>query len=219
MAGQQGVYLEGYPSQEINVAGRAPEYEGSGSPEDVGPTAPATGPLPGGRKKRAYAGQAYEFGAGPNSTLGGQQPAGGAYGGGGGFSQQQHEAGYPQGGYQQVPAAVQQPQNYAHLDGAGVGGYQPPAPIYPNQVPPVTVAGGVAGMTQQFGQMDMSQKPQPQATQRGQPLNQLYPSDLINQPFNVAELDYPPPPAILPLNVSQAHQKVPRPIKADHELD
>ena len=58
-------------------------------------------------------------------------------------------------------------------------------------------------MTQQFSQMDMSQKPQPQAApQRGPVLNQLYPTDLLNQPFNVQELDYPPPPAILPPNVS-----------------
>ena len=58
-------------------------------------------------------------------------------------------------------------------------------------------------MTQQFSQMDMSQKPAPQAApQRGPVLNQLYPTDLLNQPFNVQELDYPPPPAILPPNVS-----------------
>jgi protein transport protein SEC24 len=58
-------------------------------------------------------------------------------------------------------------------------------------------------MTQQFSQMDMSQKPQPQtAPQRGPVLNQLYPTDLLNQPFNVQELDYPPPLAILPPNVS-----------------
>ena len=62
----------------------------------------------------------------------------------------------------------------------------------------------MGAMNQQFGQMDMSQKPasQPPA-QRAHPLNQLYPIDLLNQPFNVAELDYPPPPAILPPNVSQ----------------
>lgn len=77
-----------------------------------------------------------------------------------------------------------------------MGGYQPPAPGYP---------AGVSGMTQQFGQMDMSQKPPvaaaPQQQQRAPVLNQLYPTDLSNQPFNVAELDYPPPPAILPANV------------------
>lgn len=79
-----------------------------------------------------------------------------------------------------------------------MGGYQPPTPGYG--------AGGVQGMTQQFGQMDMSQKPPvaaaPQQSQRAPVLNQLYPTDLSNQPLNVAELDYPPPPAILPPNVS-----------------
>lgn len=34
-------------------------------------------------------------------------------------------------------------------------------------------------------------------------LNQLYPSDLLNQPLNVSELDLPPPPIILPPNVSR----------------
>lgn len=62
-------------------------------------------------------------------------------------------------------------------------------------------------MTQQFSQMDMSrpqpqQQPQPQAAAKAPVLNQLYPTDLSNQPFNVAELDYPPPPAVLPANVS-----------------
>ena len=187
-----------------------PAHDGYGQPQEqydaASPPGTAAGPTPvaaagpGGRKKRAYAGQAYEFGAGPNSALGGQQQGGAAYTG---FSQQQHEAGYPQGGYQQTPAAVQQSQvpMYGNQDG-GVGGYQPPAPAYPaGAVPPA--AGGVGGLTQQFGQMDMSQKPAPQAVPaRGPVLNQLYPTDLLNQPFNVAELDYPPPPAILPANVS-----------------
>jgi protein transport protein SEC24 len=58
-------------------------------------------------------------------------------------------------------------------------------------------------MTQQFNQMDMSQKATPQAApQRVPVLNQLYPTDLLNQPFAVKELDFPPPPAILPPNVS-----------------
>lgn len=163
------------------------------------PPGPAPGPAHTGRKKRAYAGQAYEFGAGGNAALGGQQQAGGAYTG---YSAQQEAAGYPQGGYEQNPAAVQQGATSMYPGqepaAAAAGGYQPPAPGYP--------AGGVAGMTQQFGQMDMSQKPPiaaaPQQQQRAPVLNQLYPTDLSNQPFNVAELDYPPPPAILPPNVS-----------------
>jgi hypothetical protein len=50
--------------------------------------------------------------------------------------------------------------------------------------------------------MDMSQKQAPAPAARPIALNQLYPTDLLNTPFNVAELDYPPPPAILPQNVS-----------------
>jgi hypothetical protein len=34
-------------------------------------------------------------------------------------------------------------------------------------------------------------------------LNQLYPTDLLNQPFNATELDIPPPAIVLPPNVSQ----------------
>ena len=191
---------QGYPAQD--GYGQPQEQYASASPSDAAPgPAPQAAPGAGGRKKRAYAGQAYEFGAGANSALGGQQQAGAGYGG---FSQQQHEAGYPQGGYQQTPAAIQQGQvpMYGQQDAANIGGYQPPAPAYPvgGAAP---VQGGVAGTTQQFSQMDMSQKPAPQAApQRAPVLNQLYPTDLLNQPFNVQELDYPPPPAILPPNVS-----------------
>ena len=171
-------------------------YE-TNSPPGVAP-GPAPGPAPSGRKKRAYAGQAYEFGAGPNAALGGQQQAGGAYPA---YSSQADAAGYPQGGYQQTPAAVQQtavPMYPGQEPAPAMGGYQPHAQGYP-------AAGGVPAMTQQFGQMDMSQKPPiaaaPQQAQRAPVLNQLYPTDLSNQPFNVAELDYPPPPAVLPPNV------------------
>ena len=165
------------------------------------PPGPGQGPAnAAGRKKRAYAGQAYEFGAGANAALGGQPQAGGVpYSG---YSAQADAAGYAQGGYQQNPAAVQQGTTpmYGHQDG-GVGGYQPPQPAYPTQ----PQQPGVPGMTQQFGQMNVNQQPPPQPQQqqmKAPVLNQLYPTDLSNQPFNVAELDYPPPPAILPPNVS-----------------
>jgi protein transport protein SEC24 len=65
----------------------------------------------------------------------------------------------------------------------------------------------VAQVTQQFGHMGVGdpnqpQQPmQPQQVPRAVPLNQLYPTDLLTQPFNVAEIDYPPPPIILPPNV------------------
>jgi len=173
------------------------------SPPGVAPGPPA-GPAQTGRKKRAYAGQAYEFGAGGNAALGGQQQGGGAapYSG---YSQQADAAGYPQGGYQQQPAAVQQSATpmYGHQDGAAApGGYQPPGPQYPVQA---QASPALGGMTQQFGQMNMSEKPPAAGQTRPPVLNQLYPTDLSNQPFNVAELDYPPPPAILPANVSRQH--------------
>lgn len=89
---------------------------------------------------------------------------------------------------------------YGQQDAGGLGGYQPPQPAYPTQPHP-----GVTGVTQQFGQMNMNQAvppPQQQQQTKAPLLNQLYPTDLSNAPFNVAELDYPPPPAILPPNVS-----------------
>lgn len=184
---------DGYGQQ--SPTGQPYENYETNAPPGVAP-GPPQGPAHGGRKKRAYAGQAYEFGAGANSVLGGQQQAGGAYTG---YSAQQDAAGYPQGGYQQNPVAAQQSATPMYPGQEAVGGYQPPAPAYP--------AAGVAGVTQQFNQMDLSQKPPvaaaPQQQQQRAPvLNQLYPTDLSNQPFNVAELDYPPPPAILPPNVS-----------------
>lgn len=192
--GQPGAQSQPYENYEAHAG--AP-------PPPVGTAASAAG-----RKKRAYAGQAYEFGAGANAGLGGQQQGGAAapaapYSG---YSAQADAAGYAQGGYQQNPAAVQQGSTpmYGHQD-AGVGGYQPPQPAYPTQ--PQQQQGGVPGMTQQFGQMNVNQpppQPQQQPQAKAPTLNQLYPTDLSNQPFNVAELDYPPPPAILPPNVSQA---------------
>jgi protein transport protein SEC24 len=180
------------------VPGQSYENYETQAPPGV-PPGPAPGPpAAGGRKKRAYAGQAYEFGAGGNAALGGQQPAGGApYSG---YSAQQDAAGYPQGGYSQNPAAVQQGSTpmYGTQDASAAGGYQPPQPAYPAQP-----QAGVAGMTQQFGQMNVNQPaPAPQQQPKAVQLNQLYPTDLSNTPFNVAELDYPPPPAVLPPNVS-----------------
>lgn len=64
--------------------------------------------------------------------------------------------------------------------------------------------GGMAGVTNQFNQMNVGgaqAPPMQQMPQRSQPLNQLFPTDLGNQPFHVSELDLPPPPIILPQNV------------------
>lgn len=166
MASPQG----GYPPQ---------EGYGYGSPvqESGTPPAPAQG-QPAGRRKRAYAGEAFEFGSGANAALGGQPPAGGAY-------PQPQAPGYQQPMYGADPSQMQQPV---------APGYSPAA----QQVPQ---------MTQQFGAMGMGDpqqmQPQPQPAQvpRPVPLNQLYPTDLLSQPFNVAELDYPPPPIVLPPGV------------------
>lgn len=153
---------------------------------------PAHGPA-GGKKKRTYAGEAFDLGSGANAALGGQQKAGGDYGA---YAAQAASAGYPQPGYGAEPAA-----GYAAPQPPAVGGYQPPVAGYPG---PATA--GVAQITQQFGQMGVAdpqaQPVPPQQVPRAVPLNQLYPTDLLTQPFNVAELDYPPPPIILPANVS-----------------
>lgn len=75
-------------------------------------------------------------------------------------------------------------------------------------------------MTQQFGQMDMSQKQAPTGAQSRPPaLNQLYPADLLNTPFNVAELHYPPPPVILPPNVGDLEMSFDLFQPADFDLD
>ncbi|KAF6783592.1 Sec23/Sec24 trunk domain-containing protein [Colletotrichum sojae] len=86
----------------------------------------------------------------------------------------------------------------------GYGGYQAPDAGYPalGGVPPVA---GVAGLDQQVAGMNLGGQPQqatPGQAARPMTLNQLYPTDLINQPFNVSELDLPPPPIILLPNTS-----------------
>lgn len=178
MAAPQG----GFPPQE---GYGQPAY---GSPEPTQSPIPGQGaPAPaatGGKKKRAYAGEAFDFGSGANAALGGQPTAGGAYGP---YPQQPQAAGYQQPVYGADPSQV-----------------QPAAPTYG-----APAAADVTQMTQQFGGMGMSEPhhmlpPQPvaQPAMRPQvPLNQLYPTDLRSQPFNVAELDYPPPPIILPPGV------------------
>lgn len=178
MAAPQG----GYPPQE----GYGQPAYGSPDPTQQSPVpaqgAPAPAPA-GGKKKRAYAGEAFEFGSGANAALGGQPPAGGAYGA---YPQQPPVAGYQQPVYGADPSQMQP---------AAAGYVQPDA--------------GVSQMTQQFGGMGMADPhhmPPPQQQPAVQPqrpvqLNQLYPTDLISQPFNVAELDYPPPPIILPPGV------------------
>lgn len=182
MASPQG----GYPPQE--GYSQPGEY---GSPTQPG--APLQGQA-GGKKKRVYAGEAFGFGSGANAALGGQMPAGGGYGG------------YPpQQPVQPVAAGYQQPISQPQAQ--PMYGVDPAAqmqqPVAQGYVPPAVP--GVAQMTQQFGAMGMGDPHQmpPQAPQapRPVPLNQLYPTDLLTQPFNVAELDLPPPPIVLPPGV------------------
>ncbi|OJJ49158.1 hypothetical protein ASPZODRAFT_129561 [Penicilliopsis zonata CBS 506.65] len=174
MASPQG----GYPPQE--GYGQPVGYGTPPPPSDPAATAPAPHAAHGGKKKRVYAGQAFELGSGANAALGGQQQGGGSY-----------------GAYPPAPAAGYQQPMYGVDPNQGqpaVAGYAPPAPS------------GVAQMTQQFGAMGMADQqqaaPQPVQVPQSVPLNQLYPTDLLAQPFNVAELDYPPPPIILPPNTS-----------------
>ena len=151
------------------------------------------------KKKRGYAAQAFDFGTGANVAAAAapptaapaaaqygmpQQPA--AYGGYPQPEPQAAAAGYPGQAYgMQQPAAPV------------AGGYQAPDAYYGA---PGAAPGGVAGVTAGMAQMQVGQQPMAQAPQTVA-LNQLYPTDLLNQPFNVTELDYPPPPIILPPNV------------------
>ena len=192
----------------------ANQQDGNGNPspaQGAGPAAPGAG-----KKKRHYAGQAYEFGGGANAALGGQQVAGGQYPpppgqGYGGYGQQpqpgQQQAGYSGGSYGSGPVspAVGGTPGYGQQPPA-VGGYQPPEPGYPSHGAPAAQP-GIGGITQGMGAMTMGNQPQHQQLQAQQmqgrmPMNQLYPTDILNVPLNVAELDLPPPPIILPQNVS-----------------
>jgi len=164
------------------------------------------------KKKRQYAANAFDIGVGGNAAVGGQVPAPAPYG-----VPAPATPGYG-AGYPAQPDVPQQamygaPVQPAYGQQPAVAGYQAPDPYYPT--PGAAPApGGVAGMTAGFQSMNLGgqpggipqQQPQqlpPQA--RAGPLNQLYPTDLLNQPFNVSELDLPPPPIILPPNVSSPH--------------
>lgn len=152
---------------------------------------PATGAahVPRG-KRRGYAEQQFEFGTGANAAL---TPSGT-----GGAGMGAPPAGYPAAdqGYPGAPAA--QGQFVQPMMGTmPQGPVQQPAVGYPAQ----GYDPGMAGVTQQFGNMGMAAQPLGQQG-KGQVLNQLFPVDLMQQPFNVAELDMPPPAIILPPNVS-----------------
>jgi protein transport protein SEC24 len=200
----------GYPPATQQYAQQSPYpeqpqgYKATSSPPPSAAGAPAGDH--GRKKKRAYAAQAFEVGQGGNAAAGGQLPGAGQFG-----TPQPLTPGY--GGYPaqdpQVPAYGGAPPYGVPQPGApipGAVGYQAPEPYYPSAAP--GAAAGVAGITSglsgmQLGAGAAAQPAQPAPGQaRPIALNQLYPTDLLNQPFNVSELDLPPPPIILPPNVS-----------------
>lgn len=211
---QPGYPPQGYQDQAQYGQEVAQDYSGTPQPGFEQPAAP----LPaGGKKKRAYAGQAFEFGAGPNAGAQPPAAAAAAFPGAGpatgyGYpAQQPQQMGYQQPAY--GDAAAQQPQAaYGQPAYAAPAAYQAPDASYvaPGAAP--MMQGGVAGVTQQFSQMGMGQSAQPapaqQPAQPMQRLNPLVPVDLSvqGQPFQVADLDVPPPPIILPPNVSQFNE-------------
>ncbi|KAL2351648.1 transport protein-like protein SEC24 [Cryomyces antarcticus] len=214
MSNPQGGYPpQGYPAQGETEHLETAQYDGSQQPGFDGQAPQPPQPV-GGKKKRAYAGQAFEFGAGANAATAGQQPPLTAFPGAtqpaqyGVYPQQQPAVGYQQPAYgDQGPPALPGQPGYGQAPYGATGvGYQAPEASYPAPGANSMMGGGVSGVTQQFSQMGMGggqQAQQPQAAPGVQQrLNPLIPTDLISHPFNVAELDMPPPPIILPSNAS-----------------
>ena len=126
---------------------------------------------------------AYGAQAQPGYSQGYQQPSYGA-------------AGYPVPGQEQQQQQFNQPP---YGQQPAVGGYQPLDQGYPPPAQPSMddINRGVRDMG--FGG---SPQPPPQQQAQNRPhLNQLYPTDMLNQPFQVSELDLDPPPMVLPPNV------------------
>ncbi|KAI6926781.1 Protein transport protein [Hortaea werneckii] len=208
MATPQPPYQDGAPEE----GGQYSQNGAYGEPQQTGPA-----PAAGGKKKRAYAGQAYEFGAGANAAMGGAPPAGAPYAGSPapaaaayGYPAQQPAYGMPQQpmyGDPAMQAPGAQPPYAQPAYGAPQAGYEPAQPAYQPQGAPNMLQQGVQGVTQQFSQMGMGGTPQPQAAQQPQTqmrLNPLQPVDVSmqGQPFHVGDLDQSPPPIILPPNSS-----------------
>ncbi|KFY10901.1 hypothetical protein V492_04788 [Pseudogymnoascus sp. VKM F-4246] len=202
-APQEGYPPQGYPQQEQYGEQQPQPGFGAAAPPPAEEHHDAHG---GKKKKRGYAAQAYDFGAGGNAALGGQPPnpenfapvGAPAYGG---YPAPAEQPAY--GANQPYTDAPQPAAAYGQSALGGLGGYQAPQQAgYP--APGAPPGGDVGGITQGMGQMGIA----PQAAAPGAggapkvALNQLYPTDLLNQPFNVAELELPPPPIILPPNSS-----------------
>lgn len=206
---------EQYPPQE--QYGSEAAYADQAAPGSPPPTQPTHEHR---KKKRGYASQAYEFGAGGNAAVGGQTTGGlpPMPGTGGGAAPQTYGAygGYPgqqeyQGAYSGSPAPT---GGYGAPGGTpapgSAGGYQAPDSYYPAGSTAAGTPAGVSGITAGMAGMNMGGQPAAAAQQGGGGgqrlvLNQLYPTDLLTQPFNVSELDLPPPPCILPQNVRTLH--------------
>jgi protein transport protein SEC24 len=142
------------------------------------------------KKKDRYAGAAYEFGANSSGQAGVGVPSAAP-------------------GYGVPPAPAYGGAPAAPGYGAPSPAYGGPAPAYGAPAPAYgqPPAQDPNALNQQFGQMNMG-PPQGQAVpQTQQPMaatqqNQLFPSDLIAQPFHVSELYNPPPPINLPSNAA-----------------
>jgi protein transport protein SEC24 len=187
----------GYPPQGYGAPygqGDQQAY-GTATPPPQQAEVPAAGAA--GKKKRQYAGQAYDFGVGANnqSQLGAVPPSGlrpgpyDAYGQQAGGAQG-HQYGIEHSAPQQAPGTqpVYGQQPAYGQQAPGVGGYQSPNAGYAPPDPS-------AQITQGMGQMNMGDdKHRP-------PMNVLYPTDLMSHPFQVSELDAPPPPLLIPPNV------------------
>lgn len=211
---QQGAGQHNQHQYDQYSAHQQSEYAENASP--VQGTAPQQSAAA--RRKRQYAGQAYEFGGGANAALGGQTQGGGGYpgppgAGYGGYGQQPQQPAYQPPGYGVNQPAVPSPGAPTYGQTPAVGGYQPPEPGYaPHGAAPLSP--GMGGITQSMSNMGIGGQPpqQGQHMQQRPQLNQLYPTDLLNQPLNVAELDLPPPPIILPPNVGAISSAIPKPM-------
>lgn len=195
-----------YPGQD----GQSQQIDGTDpSQAQAQASAPAQA---GGRKKRAYAGQAFDIGAGANTVPPSQSgPAPAQYGGapqapGYGYPAQDQAQTYQQPGYgdPQQTQAQANPQYPSQQSYDPQGGYQPAPSNYDTNPASSLMHNGVAPVTQQFAQMGLGGQ---QQSQMAMPrLNALQPVDISmqgqGQPFQASDLDNAPPPLILPPNVN-----------------
>lgn len=218
---QEGYPPAGYPDEDP-YGQQQPQQEGQpgfGAPPPE--EQPQQHQAHGKKKKNRYAEQAFEFGMGGNAAIQQQQQQGMPPGAPDStFIPAGAPTGNPYGGYAAPAPTPSYSGNQPYTDNptpashfgqsamAGLGGYQ--APDMPAVDPLAYPAGpqGLGGITAGMGNMGLGG---PQTVlgpgMAKLPMNQLYPTDLLNQPFNVAELELPPPPIILPSNVRYIHSE------------